>query len=227
MDLLYYESPPGLQFLNCLEASGMVGGEGTFLDAFKAAKVFKETRPEMFEILSRVPATFICSRHEREVEVEEDKESFNEKANSAASMLVQRPHFQVTTEGDIVGVFWAPQFEGPLVCAPQDVRPYYEAHAAFHSFLEEGSFAVGHTLKKTPQVGHCVMFNNRRMLHGRKAFSSGKRVLEGCYVSLDDATSRLGSLHIKMSSLDPLKNQLCIAGNGSNLPPGNDEPSSC
>ncbi|CAN0544228.1 unnamed protein product, partial [Ectocarpus sp. 12 AP-2014] len=38
MDLVYYESPPGLQFLHCLEFDeGGKGGQTSFLDAFAAA----------------------------------------------------------------------------------------------------------------------------------------------------------------------------------------------
>ncbi|CAM9539313.1 unnamed protein product, partial [Phaeothamnion confervicola] len=59
MDLIYYESPPGLQTLHCLQFDKSVkGGETTFIDAFEAAKVFKQQYPEHFDVLSSITATF-------------------------------------------------------------------------------------------------------------------------------------------------------------------------
>ncbi|CAM9530171.1 unnamed protein product, partial [Choristocarpus tenellus] len=51
------------KLLHCIEFDDSVqGGESTFMDAFEAARVFKATRPDMFEVLSRVPATFVKIR---------------------------------------------------------------------------------------------------------------------------------------------------------------------
>jgi len=40
--------------------------------------------------------------------------------------------------------------------------------------------------------GECLIFNNRRMLHGRTKFelNGGTRHLEGCYTNLDEFRSR-------------------------------------
>ncbi len=35
-----------------------MGGENLFLDSFEAAEEFRTKRPEMFETLSKIPATF-------------------------------------------------------------------------------------------------------------------------------------------------------------------------
>jgi alpha-ketoglutarate-dependent taurine dioxygenase len=42
------------------------------------------------------------------------------------------------------------------------------------------------------QEGECVIFNNRRVLHGRRQFdtSAGERWLKGCYIDTDVFTSR-------------------------------------
>ncbi|CAM9926567.1 unnamed protein product [Choristocarpus tenellus] len=136
-------------------------------------------------------------------------------------MVYQRPHFQVSQEGDILTVTWAPQFEGTLICSPQDVGPYYEAYTAFQALLEEGTFAREHTLRMRLKPGQCLVFNNRRLLHGREAFSGeGSRLLQGCYINIDDAMSRLRAMHMMRpfsSASDPLEDQLIIPGNGSRL----------
>ena len=63
MDLAYYESPPGLQFLHCIQFDdGIRGGESRFVDVFQAAERLRATDPEAFKTLCRVPATFL-KRH--------------------------------------------------------------------------------------------------------------------------------------------------------------------
>ena len=51
MDLAYYESPPGLQLLHCMEFSEDIsGGESTFLDAHAVAERFQVDFPEYFKV---------------------------------------------------------------------------------------------------------------------------------------------------------------------------------
>ncbi|KAK3097065.1 hypothetical protein FSP39_006076, partial [Pinctada imbricata] len=58
-DLAHYETPPGLQFLHCIEFDqSLQGGETTFIDLFAVAEEFKQQYPEHFETLCKVPATF-------------------------------------------------------------------------------------------------------------------------------------------------------------------------
>ncbi len=78
MDLMYYESPPGLQFLHCLQFDSIIqGGESIFLDSFEAAENFRSEYPSMFETLTRIPATF-------------QKLHFNR--SRPVCMIYQRPH---------------------------------------------------------------------------------------------------------------------------------------
>ena len=59
MDLSYYESPPGIQFLHCLRFDDCVtGGESMFVDAWHVAETLRATYPDQFDTLTRVPATF-------------------------------------------------------------------------------------------------------------------------------------------------------------------------
>ncbi|OQS07337.1 gamma-butyrobetaine dioxygenase-like, partial [Thraustotheca clavata] len=59
LDLAYYESPPGLQFLHAYRFDPTVaGGESTFRDTFDAANTLRQRFPHHFETLTRVPATF-------------------------------------------------------------------------------------------------------------------------------------------------------------------------
>jgi Taurine catabolism dioxygenase TauD, TfdA family/Gamma-butyrobetaine hydroxylase-like, N-terminal len=59
MDLAYYESPPGIQFLHCVRFDECVaGGESLFVDAFHAAMSMRIENPDGFRTLTRIPATF-------------------------------------------------------------------------------------------------------------------------------------------------------------------------
>ncbi|XP_054758399.2 2-(trimethylamino)ethylphosphonate dioxygenase-like [Lytechinus pictus] len=81
IDLAYYESPPGLQLLHCLQFDNVVtGGESIFIDAFYIAEEFRRKFPHHFDSLTRIPATFQKFHFER--------------ANPAA-YIYQRPHINV------------------------------------------------------------------------------------------------------------------------------------
>ena len=59
MDLQYYESPPGIQFMHCIRFDDcVIGGESVFVDAWHVAETLKATYPDYFDTLTRVPATF-------------------------------------------------------------------------------------------------------------------------------------------------------------------------
>lgn len=100
MDLPYYESPPGIQMLHCIEndKTTVKGGESLFMDVHHCAELFREEDPEGFQTLCEVPATFVKDHLER---------------THPAQMFCRRPHFEVDpTNGDLLAVFWSPNFEG-------------------------------------------------------------------------------------------------------------------
>lgn len=236
-DLIYYESPPGLQLLCCRAFDeGVRGGESTFLDGFTAAKLLRVRHPRHFLALLNLPATFQKVHYERA---------------RPAHLLYRRPHLSVIPpayvspgspayidallQAPINAVFWAPPFEGPCTLPLPLQEQYWSAYHAFADTLldmEEGrvsaeeaqligSTAEGHKgaggkwsglLEFRLKPGEAVVFNNRRLLHGRRAFhlpqpsrtgagtshlaegGSGQRLLQGCYISTDDYTSRLQHL---------------------------------
>ena len=57
MDLCYYEEPPGIQLLHCLEQAA-IGGDSVLADSFAAAFALKASHPEHFEALTEIPVTF-------------------------------------------------------------------------------------------------------------------------------------------------------------------------
>ena len=87
LDLAYYESPPGLQFLHAVQFDKTVeGGESTFLDTFQAAEKFRHQHPDLFKVLCRVPATF---------------EKKHLSRDNPAIMEYQRPHFTLNHRDEV------------------------------------------------------------------------------------------------------------------------------
>ena len=178
MDLMYYESPPGLQLLHCLAFDdGVEGGESTMVDAFAIAERFRREEPEAFATLARVPATFVKDHSDRAEPV---------------LMSYQRSHLALDARSQLVGVFWSPPFEGPLLAPAADAAAYYDAYPKLQAAIDAAP-ALTHRLRP----GEMIVFNNRRMLHGRKGFvqnGDAMRHLRGCYVNIDEFANRLNLL---------------------------------
>ena len=182
MDLAYYESPPGIQFLHCLQFDDrVVGGESQFVDAWQVAESMRASHPEEFSVLTKVPATF-------------QKIHFNR--SHPVNMRYRRPHISVDPTGRINAVTWAPAFEGPLAVSDNLVESYYKAHRIFAKLLTDSPTNVQFRLVP----GELICFNNRRVLHARNGFEQndgGVRHLQGCYVNIDEFKSRLQILSDK------------------------------
>ena len=178
MDLCYYESPPGLQLLHCLRFDDDIDGGKTFLvDAFAAAEQLRAEDASAFHTLAELPATFVKDHSQREQPV---------------LLSYHRPHISLTRDGTLVGVFWAPPWEGALRLRAAEVPAYYRAYKAFHRVIERAPRWV-----RRLSPGELLIFNNRRLLHGRHAFRAtgqGARWLRGCYVSVEDFANRYNLL---------------------------------
>ena len=163
----------------------MQGGESSFVDAFHAAELLRASDPQAFATLARVPATFQKIHYDRPDPVH---------------MQYRRPHIQLNHEGAVVGVFWAPPFEGPLNVPESDVEEYFRAYHLFADIFE-GTSAADVTVKRRLKPGELMCFNNRRMLHGRTPFTQaavgGGRHLQGCYVTVESFVNRLRVLQNK------------------------------
>lgn len=186
MDLCYYESPPGLQLLHCMENDEAVGGGHSFLiDGFGAAEMLRNKGLHHFDAAARIPATFIKDHSRREQPV---------------AMSYQRPHIAVDSRRRVVGFFWSPPFEGPLRVPFADVPLYYAAYRALHETIDSHP-----RWRRRLRPGELLIFNNRRMLHGRTeieppAEGSGSRWLRGCYVNIDEFANCYNKLRARYAS---------------------------
>ncbi|KAK9722907.1 hypothetical protein K7432_002342 [Basidiobolus ranarum] len=183
MDLLYFESPPGVQLLHSLRNEA-TGGDSIFLDSFKAVEILKEQYPEDYKVLTQVPVTF-------------------HYINDGRHMHFKRPTIVDNSLNDHLIVNYAPPFQGPLEI-PQEMMPtFYKAFQRFSAIIADPSLLYQTRLNQ----GDLVLFANRRVLHGRTSFdpTSGSRHFKGTYIDIDDLKDRLrvysekaetGSLHI-------------------------------
>jgi len=199
MDLAYFESPPGVQMLHCIRFdSGVRGGDSTLIDGHAVAEEFQQRHPEAFRTLSQIPATFQKDHMDRAHPIK---------------MFYQRPHITTNYLDQVTAVYWSPPFEGPLRVKEEFVEPYYKAYNAFRAMLlsDEMWDKYGCVFRLAP--GDLLVFNNRRMLHGRNAFTSeaGTRHLQGCYLDVD---TYLNKYRVLADRYDPQAADACLAAPG-------------
>ena len=168
-DLATREYQPGLQFLHCLKNS-TTGGAGTMVDGFKVAEDIRVENPGVFEILSTWDWTF------------------TNRARETDYRWVT-PLIILDRDGQLSELRMTAFLRGPLAM-PFDRTE--KAYAAYH-YLVEKIREPQYRLRFDYRPGDLVAYDNRRILHGREAFSSGEgeRWLQGCYSERDELRSRL------------------------------------
>lgn len=77
---------------------------------------------------------------------------------------------------------------------------YYPAFRRFLSMLRAPEYEITLTLR----AGDCAVFDNQRIVHGRRAFdpTSGTRILRGCYTDRGELRSRLRVLERDRAIVD-------------------------
>jgi gamma-butyrobetaine dioxygenase len=176
MDLMYYELPPGFQFLHCL-VNKASGGSNIFIDGFKVAELMREEMEERFQLLTRARVTY----------------HYCHPPNHW--LRQRRPVIELDSEtGDLKYINFAPAFEGPLDLDFDEVDTFYESFRKFTKMIEDANFHFW----RMPEEGDLVVFDNRRVLHARTAFT-GDRHLQGTYVDRDALDDTFRCLHHKLA----------------------------
>ncbi|GAB2726247.1 TauD/TfdA family dioxygenase [Halomonas garicola] len=168
-DLPNWRQPPDIQLLYCLE-NGADGGESTFSDGFAAATALRERSPEAFRLLSETPIDF---------RFQDDHHDIAWRA----------PILTLGADGELLEVRFNNWIRDTLHLPPEQADAWYRAYREFWHLVHEPNQQLEFSLAP----GQMVAFDNRRMLHGRKAFNpeSGRRHLQGTYLDLDLLESRL------------------------------------
>ena len=165
-DLPTRETPPGFQFLHCL-ANETAGGNSTMADGAAVVAHLREEHPEHYEALTTLRWIF-----------------FN-----------RGPNIDHRWSGPFIdlGVHGSPltlRAFHPLRAFPdmddEDVPRAYAALACFSETAASARFQLSYPFAP----GDIVGFDNRRILHGREAFSAGgARHLRGTYLDQDELRS--------------------------------------
>jgi len=168
-DLATREYQPGLQFLHCLRNSTQ-GGAGTMVDGFRVAEAIRHDDPEIFNILSTWKWTFINRAKDTDY-------------RWATPLIV------LDESGQFSEMRMTSFLRGPLAMPFDQVEAAYAAYR--HLVIEIAKPQYRMSFDYRP--GDLIAYDNRRILHGREAFTAtvGERWLQGCYSERDELRSRL------------------------------------
>jgi gamma-butyrobetaine dioxygenase len=167
----YRDPPPTLQLLHAL-VSDPSGGETLFVDGFAQAESFRRESPEAFELLARTPARFRYA-------------DASGACWTAAAPIISLDAF------DEVETLRLNHRALDLPAATPSMEAWYDAYLAFYRRVHAPEAALERTLRP----GEIVIFDNRRILHGRRGLSGGsQRWLQGCYADRDGLLATLARL---------------------------------
>ncbi|KAK0611331.1 hypothetical protein B0T14DRAFT_441523 [Immersiella caudata] len=171
-DLMYHEPIPKLQLLHCLE-NNCEGGESLFSDGIRAAYDLKLNQPYNYQHLVKLNVPF----------------HYDKGGHHYWAYLPT-----IRDQGGLVSqTHWAPPFQGFFGVQKQpswytkrerfhySMEVWHKAAQAFQRSIE----APENVLEVKLQPGECVIFDNTRLLHGRRQFAAtdGQRWLKGTYIS--------------------------------------------
>ena len=161
--------PPGINLFHCLKSHPDGGGESIFVDGISAAEALRESDPQAFELLTSVPLLFVAERN--------PEERFRSRGHVIA----------LDHEGRIRGIRITDRTL-PALDLPVDlIEPAYRAIGRFYQLL----LATERVFERRLNPGELVIFDNHRVLHGRRAFdpAAGERWLQQLSVDREEFQS--------------------------------------
>jgi gamma-butyrobetaine dioxygenase len=160
---------PMLLLLYCIE-NGARGGESTLVDGFRVVKDLRRERPDDYAILCETPVTF--------AQLDPSVEYFFARTT---------PVIETDGAGGVVALHWS--HKNFTVDLPFDkMARYYEAYKSLLSRLKSPGYEYVFRL----EPGQCLLVENDRVLHGRRAFdpNSGTRHFTTAFVAWDYVAAR-------------------------------------
>ncbi|KAK4204534.1 putative gamma-butyrobetaine dioxygenase [Triangularia verruculosa] len=163
-DLMYHDPIPRLQLLHCL-ANSCEGGESIFSDGVHAALQLYNTDREAYDFLVNIDVPFGYDKGGHHY--------FSTRKTIEADPATGAPFI----------THWAPPFQTSFPSKRNGIalRRWRDAAEKFQKLLEKEDNM--YEVKMKP--GECVIFDNSRVLHGRREFetSTGSRWLKGTYIT--------------------------------------------
>ena len=163
----YRDPVPGIQLLHCL-ANRSTGGKSTLVDGLAVAEALRARDPQAYRILSSVAVRWVY-------------------AHGATYMVDYAPIIEHDAGRQIAGIRFSPKLDFVPLLPEAELTAFYAARRTLSAMLKSDEFEIQFLL----QAGDLVMFDNRRLLHGRTAFdpNEGLRHLQGCYIDIDTPRS--------------------------------------
>lgn len=170
-DGTYLHHAPRLQMFCCTERSGP-GGESVIVDALALTETLRSEHPEDFEILTlvKVPGHYL---------------------EPGVELRAARPTIRLDDTGRVVQVSMNNYDRSPMLLPPDEMDAFYRAYGRLHDLANDRarwrSVRLG--------AGDVLINDNWRVLHGREAYSGGRRFI-GCYLNHEDFESRIRTLAV-------------------------------
>ena len=161
----YRDPVPTVQLLHCISAAGD-GGATLLVDGFAAAERLAERDSESFE---RLVATDVPFRFR----------------DDRVDLRASAPLIAADGRGEVVAVRINSRSMEPPDLPLEEIDRFYGAYRAFVAELARPEATVELTLAP----GEVLAVDNRRTLHGRRAYGAGRRWLQGCYIDVDAVRS--------------------------------------
>lgn len=194
IDLEYFENPPRYQILHMLRNRGVIGGESIFSDAFYAAHALKQADREAFDTLCTEPVAFHY--------INDHHHLYRE--HPTIQLAPPGSYDPKTEEPSIQYINYSPPFQAPLPLRTARNPKFLPALKQFATYLGSSEALYEHRMEE----GTAVIFDNRRVLHGRREFSNaskgewkgvddvpeGTRWLKGCYLEAEGILDQLSTL---------------------------------
>lgn len=167
VDNPYRDPSPGIQLLHCL-VNETQGGLSTLVDGLACAAALKQAEPEAYRLLTSIPVRFQFDDHD-------------------TRHVAWQPHLKLDERGVFQAIHVSPRLDFAPLLPPAELDAFYAARRSLDRLLKSAAFEIRFRLGD----GDLVMFDNRRLLHGRTAFDTkqGERHLQGCYIDSDGPRS--------------------------------------
>lgn len=220
-DLLYFHQPPHVQLLHCVQSASS-GGASVFADAYKAVVDLYRTDKDAFDTLASVPVNYhythpdsnvyhttkpvvdLCPLRIGNVNYTHFQDFAKAMKPDSASGLGDEWEVDLLVKC-LQKVNWGPPFLAPfsnhdsllpvdqsaLSALNTKADQWHQAACKFNALLQRPEYLY----ERKMDPGDCVLFDNTRNLHSRRAFDMadvGKpRWLRGTYVDKDPYLSKL------------------------------------
>ncbi|XP_019631942.1 PREDICTED: gamma-butyrobetaine dioxygenase-like [Branchiostoma belcheri] len=170
-DMPQYSLPAGVLLLHCVQEAEE-GGENELIDGYNAAYQLKEKDPEAFHTLTTTPVSF----------------AMHGKDYIRYDLEKTRPIISLNEKGEVARICYANQLRSALMDVPVErVQPFYRAMRAWDDILYHPDNCILMKLN----AGEMVVFDNWRLVHGRRGFQGGRHV-QTAYMDWDEVRSFLG-----------------------------------